>query len=159
MLYRGAGFTSRLIEWNTGSPYSHVAVVVEPKIYLGIESNTGHQSGVRAFDLRKLDQHVVDVFRVESAFTFASDQVISFLVEHLGTKYDYGGVLWLGILKLLHLKAKSNHFQKENDYFCSELCYQAFREGGLDIVPEVNEADITSPADIANSSILERVQI
>ena len=29
--------------------------------------------------------------------------------------------------------------------FCSELCYEAFYlDGGLDIVPDVDEADITS---------------
>jgi len=45
--YKGTGFTSHLIQWGTKSPYSQVAVVVEPRIFLAIESNTGHQSGVR----------------------------------------------------------------------------------------------------------------
>ena len=159
LLYKGTGLTSWVIHAGTQSPYSHVAVVVEPKIFLGIESNTGHQSGVRAFDLRKLDSHEVDIFRIKSTFRFDREKVISFLVAHLGSNYDWPGVMWLGALKLFHLKAQSNQFQEEKDYFCSELCYEAFKESGLDIVPEVDEADVTSPADIAQSSVLEKVKI
>ena len=55
------------------------------------------------------------------------------------------------------LKDKANRWQKDKDYFCSELCYKAFNFAGLDIVPEVSEADITSPGDIANSSIVEKI--
>ena len=70
LLCKGTSPTSRLIEWDTQSPYSHVAVVVEPGMNLGIEANTGHQSGVRAFDLRKLDETAVDLFRVKKEFPF-----------------------------------------------------------------------------------------
>jgi len=74
LLYKGSGFTSRLIQWGTKSPYSHVAVVVEPKICLGIESNTGHQSGVRAVDLRRLEDERLDMFRVKTEFAFDGDR-------------------------------------------------------------------------------------
>jgi len=72
-------------------------------------------------------------------------------------------VIFLGILKLLAkigfpLEKKANNWQKDRDYFCSELCYEAFHEGGgLDIVPDIPEADITSPGDIAKSSVLGAV--
>lgn len=162
LLYKGAGFTSQLIRWGTKSSYSHVAQVVEPQISLAIESNTGHQSGVRAIDLRKLPEAEIDVFRIKPEFSFDSDKVISFLVAHLGADFDYPGVIWLGVLKGLSVLTglqyqPYNQFQKEKDYFCSELCYEAFKEGGLDIVPEVDEADITSPADIAASARLQKI--
>ena len=162
LLSKGTSFTSHLIQWGTKSPYSHVGVVVEPEIFLAIESNTGHQDGVRAIDLRKLSDDDVDAFRVKSAFTFDREQVISFLVAHLGVNFDYAGVTWLGILKAASLftgmKLKPfNQFQKNKDYFCSELCYEAFMAGGLDIVPQVGEADITSPADIACSDRIEKI--
>jgi len=157
LLYKGESFTSRLIQWRTKSPYSHVAVVVEPAIDLGIESNTGHQSGVRAFDLKGLDSMRVDVFRVKDEFAVDKEKVISFLVGHLGASYDYSGVFWLATLKLFNLRSQANRFQKKKDYFCSELVYEAFREGGLDVVPQVGEADITSPSDIAQSPRLVRL--
>lgn len=162
LLYRGTGFTSWLIQVGTKSEYSHVAVVVNPGIFLGIESNTGHQSSVRAMDLRKADGRKVDAFRIKESSRFDSDQVISFLVGHLGVKYDTVGVISLGALKALSFITggrfqKHNQFQKGKDYFCSELVYQAFKEGGLDIVPQISAAEITSPGDIARSPLIEKV--
>ncbi len=58
----------------------------------------------------------------------------------------------------ISLKDKANNWQKDKDYFCSELCYAAFYfGGGLDIAPDVPEADITSPGDIAKSSLVEHI--
>lgn len=157
LLYKGTGWRSRLIQWGTGSPYNHVAVVVDPSSYLGIESNTGHKHGVRRFDLRKLDFKEIDIFRIKAEFRYDATKVVSFLESCLGAGYDWWGVIWLGILKLFRCTAKANKFQKEHDYFCSELCYEAFYHGGLDIVPQVDSADITSPADIARSERLDKV--
>jgi len=55
----------------------------------------------------------------------------SFLVKQLNNKYDLRGVMYLGALKLLAiilrkpLKNAANKWQKDKDYFCSELCYEA----------------------------------
>lgn len=157
LLYKGKGFKSHLIQWGTKSLYNHVAVVVDPAINLAIESNTGHQSGVRALDLRQLDEQEIDIFRVKAEFPFNQNDVISYLVGHLGSGFDFWGVTWLGVLKVLHLKNQSNQWQKDKDYFCSELCYEAFNMGRLDIVPQVGEADITSPGDIARSERVEKI--
>jgi uncharacterized protein YycO len=161
LLYKGKSFNSKLIQWGTGSEFSHVAVVVDPTKFLAIESNTGHQSGVRALDLRKADETIITTLRIKGEHVFDARKTLSFLVAHLGAKFDTLGVTWLGVLKVFSkipgVKAKANKFQKEKDYFCSELCYQAFLEGGLDIVPEVPDAEVTSPGDIANSSRLEVV--
>lgn len=157
LLYKGTDWLSRLIEWKTESLYSHVAIVVEPEMNLAIESNTGSQSGVRALDLKQLDEKTLDVFRVKSQFSFDLDKVIAYLVGHLGAGYDYLGVAWLGVLKVFGARNHSNKWQKDRDYFCSELCYKAFFAAGLDIVPQVGEADITSPGDISKSSLIEAV--
>jgi len=108
----------------------------------------------------RLDDRVL--IALPSDALFEAGRAGSFLVGKLGAKYDFAGVLFLGILKALSmmtfLKWKPyNRFQKDRDYFCSELCYEAFAAAGLDIVPEVNEAAITSPADIASSSRMEKV--
>lgn len=165
LLYKGKDFTSWLIEVGTSSVYSHVAVVVDPGINLGIESNTGHQSGVRAFDLRKLSMAEVDVYRIkpDSITKVQKEKAISFLVDHLGAKYDLLGVIGLGLLKIISFitlgwtRKWNNDFQKNRDYFCSELCYAAFNSAGLDIVPAVPEADVTSPGDIAKSEIIQKI--
>ncbi len=163
LLYKGRTFSSRLIQFGTSSKYSHVAVVVHPKMNLAIESNVGHQDGVRALDLRKLDGSTVDVFRIKSGFKFEAEKVISFLVARLGARFDWLGVTWLGVLKAASLLTAfrfkpHNEFQRQKDYFCSELCYEAFKEGGLDIVPQIGEAEITSPGDISRSDRLDKIQ-
>ena len=150
---------SKLIAWGTTSKYSHVAICVAPNMALVIEAMVWH--GIRAIDIRKFDNALYNVYRIKENHTYDLDKTISYLVGALGSRYDYLGVIWLGILKLLGkirpVKNAANNWQKDRDYFCSELCYEAFSSGGLDIVPEVSEADITSPGDIANSSIIEQI--
>ena len=152
---------SRLIAWGTNSIYSHVAVCVAPNMALVIESMVWH--GIRAIDIRKTDGTRYDVYRIKENHHYDLDKVISYLVDKLGRHYDYWGVIWLGILKILGKVGipvinAANNWQIDRDYFCSELCYEAFDSGGLDIVPEVSEAEITSPGDIAKSSVIEKVE-
>ena len=150
---------SKMIAWGTNSPYSHVAVCVAPEMNLAIESMAG--GGVRARDIREIKEGY-DVYRIKENYAYSLDKAISYHVNKLNRKYDYFGVIFLGILKILAkiglpLKNKANNWQIEKDYFCSELCYEAFDFAGLDIVPDVSEADITSPGDIAKSAVVEQV--
>ena len=158
LLYKNEKGISRLIQWGTGSRYSHVAVCVSGGMNLAIEAMAG--KGVRAIDMRKIRSDY-DVFRVKEGYDYDLNKTISYLVDKLNRKYDLLGVVFLGLIKVLAkaglpLRSIANKWQTERDYFCSELCYEAFfRGGGLDIVPEVPEADVTSPADISNSSVIE----
>ncbi|MGB3081694.1 MAG: hypothetical protein WBB86_01735, partial [Candidatus Omnitrophota bacterium] len=118
--------------------------------------------GVRARDIRKIGSEY-DVFRVKGEYGFDLDKTISCLVDKLNSRYDLLGVIFLGIIKLLAkiglpLKDTANKWQIDRDYFCSELVFEAFfHGGGFNIVPEVLEADITSPGDISKSSVVETV--
>ncbi|MFH1798010.1 MAG: hypothetical protein ABH844_01515 [Candidatus Omnitrophota bacterium] len=149
------------IAWGTDSKYSHVAVCVSPEMGLAIEAMNG--SGVRARDIRKISQGY-DVFRVKEEYQYNLDGAVSYLVERLNNKYDTKGVIWLGVLKLMAkigkpLKKAANKWQIDRDYFCSELCYEAFHFGGsLDIVPDVGEADMTSPGDISKSRVIDLIE-
>lgn len=160
LLFRGEKGISRIIAWGTNSKYSHVAICVSPEMGLAIEAMAG--GGVRAMGIRQIKERY-DVYRVKDGYSYNLSGTISYLVSKLNSKYDYKGVFWLGLLKLMAkigrpLKNVANKWQKDRDYFCSELCYEAFWfGGGLDIVPDVPEADITSPGDIARSLVLEQV--
>ena len=147
LLFKGEDGMSKIIQWGTGSKYSHVAICVNPEINLAIEAMAW--KGVRGIDIRKIKEEY-DVFRVKGGVSYNLSGAVSYLVDKLNTRYDFLGVVFLGILKLLSkiglpLKDKANRWQKEKDYFCSELCYEAFLFAGLDIVPDVGEGDITSP--------------
>lgn len=160
LLFKGESGISKLIQWGTGSKYSHVAICVSPEMNLAIEAIT--RGGVRARDIRKIKMNY-DIYRIKEDAPYDMNIVISYLVSKLNFRYDYLGVAFLGLIKILAkigkpLKKVANKWQRERDYFCSELCYEAFYKGGLDIVPEIPEADITSPGDIAQSAILEQVE-
>jgi len=142
---------SWLIPKGTDSLYSHVAICVSPELDIAIEAMT--RGGVRARAISKIPP-VYDIYRIKKGYNYDLGRTIAFLVKQLNNPYDFKGVFYLGYLKLRakiqkHFKIKANMWQKDNDYFCSELCYEAFAFGGLDIVPDVPEADITSPGDIA----------
>ena len=150
---------SKIIAWGTNSPYSHCAVCVSSEMSLTIEALT--RGGVKARDIRRIDEKY-DVYRVKDGHPYDINKALSYLVGTLNNRYDYFGVFFLGILKLLAkigipLKEAANKWQKDRDYFCSELCYEAFNFAGLDIVPEVPEADVTSPGDIARSAVVELI--
>ena len=152
---------SILIAWGTNSKYSHVAVCVSPDLDLAIEAIT--RGGVRARSVRKIVSNY-DVYRVKEQYSYDQNKMVAYLIMQLNNKYDYLGVFYLGILKLIskifkQVKNIANKWQKDRDYFCSELCYEAFNFAGLDIVPEVGGADITSPGDISKSGIIERVGV
>ena len=148
------------IAWGTNSKYAHVAVCVNSEMNIAIEAMAG--SGVRAIDIRKIPREY-DVYRIKDGFGYDLDKTMSYLVDKLNKGYDIRGVIFLGIIKLLAkigipLKETANKWQKDRDYFCSELCYEAFYHGGgLDIVPDVPEADITSPGDISKSVVITLV--
>jgi hypothetical protein len=153
-------WTSRLIAWGTNSPYAHVAICVSPEMNLAIEAQT--RGGVRARDIRQITQEY-DIYRVKAICPYDLNETISYLVSKLNCNYDVLGVMFLGILKAFAklyfpIKTTANKWQKERDYFCSELCYEAFCfGGGLDIVPDIPAADITSPGDISKSRVIEKI--
>lgn len=145
-----------------------MAVLASARLGLIVEAIP--EGGVRAISIENYKTSY-DLYRVRSDFTFNVSGVVSYLIKMLARKYDYPLKLaWkmalrkLRLVKLFGLKATGNkkaadELQEDQDYFCSELVYAAFfTGGGLDIVPEVGEADVTSPGDIANSSRVEKVQ-
>ena len=160
MLFKGKGIISWLIKRWTDSEYSHVAVCVAPKMNLAIEAV--FWGGVRARDIRKIKEEY-DVYGIKEEHAYNLEETTSYLVSKLNKWYDPLGVLYLGLLRIKSFlkpstKSRANKWQMEHGYFCSELCYLAFdKGGGLDIVPQIEYADITSPGDIAKSMIIEKI--
>ena len=161
LLFKGEDGMSKIISWGTGSPYSHIAVCVSPHMNLAIEAIAG--GGVRARDMRQITE-AFDVYRISEKHPYNLSETISYLISKLNSSYDLWGVVFLGFLKImahigLPFQKTANTWQKDRDYFCSELCYEAFRYGGgLDIVPDLPDTSVTSPGDIAESSVLSIVR-
>ena len=166
LLCKSNGIIPSLIKWGTESKYSHVAVIASAKLGLIIEAIP--EGGVRAISVKNY-KTPYDVYRVKPEYKFNHSHVVAYLVKMLARKYDYPlklaakvALRKLRLVQLFGLKAIGNkkaadHLQEDQDYFCSELCYRAFETGGLDIVPQIGDAETTSPGDIAESPILEKV--
>ena len=166
LLCKSAGIIPSLIKWGTGSRYSHVAVIASAKLGLVVEAIP--EGGVRAISVENYKTQF-DLYRVKPAYQFNHSNMVSYLIKMLARKYDYPFKLAfklalrkLRLLKLFGLKMIGNkkaadELQEDQDYFCSELCYLAFQAGGLDIVPQIGDAETTSPGDIARSPVIEKV--
>ncbi len=166
LLCRGQGLVPKLIKWGTESVYSHVAVIASAKLGLIIEAIP--EGGVRAISVANY-KTPYDIYRVKSNHHFNLPEVVGYLIKMLARKYDYpiklAAKLALRKLKLVQLfglkvignKKAADALQEDQDYFCSELCYNAFKAGGLDIVPQIGDGETTSPGDIAQSPVLERI--
>ncbi len=168
LLCKGKGWISSLIRWETGSIYSHVAVVASASLGLIVEAVP--KGGVRAISIENY-KTPYDLYRVKDRASFEPLQVVAYLIRTLARKYDLQstvklgcelllrnlGFIQLAVLKAAKQKEAADSLQKDQDYFCSELCYLAFMAGGLDIVPQIGNAETTSPGDIARSPLMIKV--
>ena len=169
LLCKSNGLVPSLIKWGTGSVYSHVSVVASSK--LGIIIEAVPEGGVRAIAVVNY-KTPYDVYRVKTEIKLNLTGVISYLIKMLARKYDLVSTIKLGwkmglrklrLVKLFGLKVTGNkdaadRLQEDQDFFCSELVYEAFFVGGgVDIVPQTGDAETTSPGDIAKSPIIQRI--
>lgn len=168
LLCKSTGFIPALIQWETGSVYSHVAVIASAKLGLIVEAVP--EGGVRAIWIENY-KTPHDLYRVKDRASFNHSEVVAYLIRTLARKYDFQSTIQLGwkfflrrlglvrlaALKIAKQKEAADSLQKDQDYFCSELCYRAFMAGGLDIVPQIGDAETTTPGDIARSPLMMKV--
>lgn len=139
LLFRGRGFISRAIRWQTRSRYSHAAArMPDGRI---IEAWQG--AGVRV--KRLSDWSDIDAFRVRGMTGAQWETAICLMRAQLGKAYDYRGVL----------RFLSRRGPKEDDrWFCSELVFHALHHAGVDLLARVG-AGAVSPAMLSWSPLLE----
>jgi len=168
LLCKSEGLIPALIKWGTGSIYSHVAVVASAKLGLIIEAVP--EGGVRAISIENY-KTPYDLYRVKDPASYDLTEVVAYLIRMLARKFDFLstiklgwkfflrrlGLVQLAVLKIANQKEAADSLQKDQDYFCSELCYEAFKAGGLDIAPQIGNAETVSPGDIARSPLIEKV--
>jgi len=137
LLFRGRGFLSTLIRWQTRGKYSHAAIRVNEDEC--VEAWQG--AGVR---LKKItDWSNVDIFRVP-ATERQRIVAVSFAGQQIGKKYDY-----LGVLRFLSRR----HCNDVQRWFCSELVFAAFKHAGVDLLHRIAPWEV-SPAVLSTSPFL-----
>ena len=115
---------SRLIQWWTRSKFNHVALVYNPYKCLIIESRFGE--GV---SINPIDKHVKPNDEIYIYYIFLPknkyNQIMNFLVQRIGAKYD-----WTGILGFIFKMDIEDRYK----FFCSELIYDAFLAANIHLL-------------------------
>ena len=145
--YKGKSLTSKIIKFKTRGVYSHTAIMLDDnkivEAWQGsnevriIESlSDGHKPGTE-----------VDIYYLDAT---QSQQVlfVEFVMEQLGKKYDY-----LGILGFVF----NRNFHGQDSWFCSELFMAACVYAGI-VVLKNTESWQASPSLITKSPKLYRVE-
>lgn len=122
LLFRGKSVVSKLIQWQTRSPYSHVAVELDD----GSIIEAWYIGGVRELE-RGDGAHkpgtVVEAYTIEVEYD--SEKVDKFFRKQLGKAYDYRSIP----------RFVTRKDAPDNDkWFCSELFISGFLAGGCELL-------------------------
>ena len=145
MLLRGTSLLSRLIQWQTRSPYSHAAIVTPSGTV--IESVEG--KGVREVPIEHAYKHAVyDLFDVSGLSDDQWSDALEWARSKIGSRYDYRGVLRFVSRRPAELNDK---------YFCSEFVFAAMLHAGLLLLERIPAHNV-SPAILSYSPSLRLIQ-
>lgn len=143
LLSRGRGLLSRLICWWTRSRFSHARAVISDRLYIEATWPCVRVGLLSDIKITK------DIIRLRHKVGLTDEEAIDlclYLVNRLGTKYD-----WRGFISFLIGKS----IQKKSWYFCSELIAEAYASLNKPLLRR--EAHWVTPQDIYQS--LELVEV
>jgi len=146
LLFKGRGFMSAAIRWQSRSIYSHAAIQLRDGSI--IESWQG--DGVRQKLLT--DWKGIDAFDIVNApnigIELDEDGCEEFLRAQIGKDYDYSSVL-----RFVSRRKGGN----PNRWFCSELVFSALGYAGVDLFERCDPWRV-SPGMLVYSPFLSRAQ-
>lgn len=117
--YKGTAFFSRLIQWRTFSPYSHVSISHESIIYEAVEG-----VWVRAVLARELPpKSLADTIEIEVPQDQLKEALV-FAINQLGKPYN-----WVGIF--LYFWFNFPNKKKWNSWYCSEFAVEFLERCGI----------------------------
>ncbi|HUQ94200.1 MAG TPA: YiiX/YebB-like N1pC/P60 family cysteine hydrolase [Bryobacteraceae bacterium] len=120
LLFKGRGFLSKLIQWQTRGRFSHAAIMMRD----GSIVEAWQGKGVRVQFLT--DYSNVERFVIPSMTDAQWDKAIAYAMSQVGKKYDYWAII----------RFISRTAMPENDHwFCSELVIAALNHA--DVFPFV----------------------
>ena len=141
LLYRGTGPTSRLIRFQTRSPYSHAAMMMDDGTVIEARMRGGVKHVATPWT-RHRKNTPVEVYAIKGDFD--EEKVESFLLSQLGKKYD-----WLSVLRFVSRRKAP----ADDRWFCSELILAALLDGGKRLLNGLSS--VLSPRDMQLSTELE----
>lgn len=170
LLYRGRAPLGWIVSKMTSSEYTHAAIVGWWEEYgpedIPFVLETRELRGSRAVTLAKqvaANKNTIDVFRLKKAAEWdrlvTRKRAVDYMRRVAGASYGYRNVLWAALRHLPFVRWFSKPDYRDaavSKYppYCSQLVDQAYRDGGVDLVP-MKAGVITEPGDLASSAELE----
>ena len=142
LLFKGRGFVSKLIRWQTNGEYSHAALQLPD----GRMIEAWHKPAKVRLRYKLEDWSNVEAYDVEGMTPEQWNNAINWARDQIGKKYDFGGVL-----RFVTRWRK----QKDEKWFCSELVFEAVKQGGIDLLHRVKCSQV-SPTVLSFSPLLKK---
>lgn len=159
LFFRGRGPFSRLIRRLSYSVYSHVGIpawwsghliVFQSRLPVGVEVLPARRV-VGRYD-GQVDWWSV---RADPPARLDRDRLLSVAVAELGKRYSFAGLFRAGWrLAGGRLVGRHDPVTLPESYFCSQFISACYREAGLDLAPDVEDA-LTSPGSIVRAGRVE----
>lgn len=138
LLFKGRGIISKLIGWQTRSPYSHAAFLLPSgKI---VESWQGDGVRIKTLD----DWRDVDAFAVVGITDDQWATATAFALGQVGSSYDYRAIARF----LSRTRAPM-----DDRWFCSELVFGSLQRAGVHLLERIDAAAV-DPGKLAISPLL-----
>lgn len=163
--YRGAGWFSKSIQYATGGPHSHSALLTRNNGTVDVREIREFRGG-RMVPLRsQAEKHKerIDVFRPNwHLWPFLDGQAVRDSMRVMcGKRYGYRGILRLAIQRIpllwrLWPATVDDRAESDDAPFCSHAVATAYRIGGVDAVPRKPDYMVT-PNDLTHSLLFSYV--
>ena len=166
LLDRGTSYLSSLIQKATGSPYSHVGIVVKEGNRLDVCEVREFIGGRRQPLRSQVGTNKIDVFKpVDAALEHWDRETTAEMINLMaGTSYGYGSIFRIIMRKLPLLwrftaisddEARPTVKEVANvKPICSQAVFLAMAEGGLPPISR-KPSYLVTPGDIGHSPLLE----
>lgn len=147
LLVRGDIWVDKIIRIITGSPYSHVAGVVNSDEAIEIlPFNRTRFRKLRTYSGR------TDVYTYSKLTNEQREKIVEHVVNKVGTKYDYKLIFWEASRYLLRWRWP---YKAGDSSLCSTLWAEAYREAGVNLCPDIL---YPTPGDLGNELLLKKVE-
>jgi uncharacterized protein YycO len=137
LLFHGRGIISWLIRFQTRGQYSHAAVMLRDgrviEAWQGSGKHFWRNGGVRELPGLKEGKEGIDAFEIQDLNEEQETRLQTWLLDQVGTKYDYRGVI------RFITRARKGDVKK---LFCSELVFEGCLQVGITLLARTHSWEV-----------------
>lgn len=158
LLVRSHSLIGKLIRFFNKNYYNHVGIFVSDFQIVEATFTGVKLTHIDKFiEAQKRGLIVCHIYKVKDIIELQKETVCNFVLNRVGRKYDFLQFLSLTFFFIFNMSRKKyESLDSGRCYICSELIAKAYAQVNIYFNNEVDLDNIT-PADIANSEIIEKL--